>query len=351
MRNRDSQNVVSSSDEMIEDGDSAEDMGDADSDIGDEDMGDADSDIIYLEEFRSPDETESKDDEEELDDDEFEAHNYNQSLEAPDKDKKAGGVEEKWPEAKHTTRDIVDILDDDYDLQVEHGLVTRWALLNYSSLTNIRSRRFLAKLQYTCLSLGMAKFATWPKREFRETVGLVAIEELLDVLKIELVLLIPPFLGYNDAIFFNSFHKKNKEWPKRLFFFRNGLEEGEFGHICQQEIDAIKQACASFDVSVTYVVVMQIHGTKLHSAMCKYKFLCRHTTEEISNVVYYCVAHDDNHFPTGELQVLTSQLCTFRHHRKNPYSGTDVLHFQEYCRRIEKMRTSKNGEMRMTTLL
>jgi hypothetical protein len=25
---------------------------------------------------------------------------------------------EKWPEAKHTTRDIVDILDDDYDLQV-----------------------------------------------------------------------------------------------------------------------------------------------------------------------------------------------------------------------------------------
>jgi hypothetical protein len=80
---------------MIEDGDSAEDMGDADSDIGDEDMGDADSDIIYLEEFRSPDETESKDDEEELDDDEFEAHNYNQSLEAPDKDKKAGGVEGK----------------------------------------------------------------------------------------------------------------------------------------------------------------------------------------------------------------------------------------------------------------
>lgn len=77
MKNGDSQKVVCSSDEMIEDG------------YSDEDMGDADSDIIYLEGFRISDEMESEDDEEELDDDEqeldddeFEADNYNQSLEA-----------------------------------------------------------------------------------------------------------------------------------------------------------------------------------------------------------------------------------------------------------------------------
>jgi hypothetical protein len=51
MKNGDSQKVVCSSDEMIEDG------------YSDEDMGDADSDIIYLEGFRISDETESEDDE------------------------------------------------------------------------------------------------------------------------------------------------------------------------------------------------------------------------------------------------------------------------------------------------
>lgn len=93
MTNGDSPNVVCSSDDMTEDGNLPEDS-------GDEDMGDADSDDIYLEGFRSPDEMESEDDEEESDDEvkklayyEFEAYNYNQSLEALDK--KAGGAEGK----------------------------------------------------------------------------------------------------------------------------------------------------------------------------------------------------------------------------------------------------------------
>lgn len=37
-------------------------------------------------------------------------------------------------------------------------------------------------------------------REFRETVDPDALEKLLDALKIELVLLIPPSLEYNDGI-------------------------------------------------------------------------------------------------------------------------------------------------------
>nr|CAB3501858.1 unnamed protein product [Digitaria exilis] len=121
MTNGDSPKVVCSSDDMTEDGNLPEDS-------GDEDMGDADSDDIYLEGFRSPDETESEDDEEDSVDYlkklayyEFEAYNHNQSLEALDK--KAGGAEEKRPEEKDTTREIVDVLDDRYELQVVKRLV------------------------------------------------------------------------------------------------------------------------------------------------------------------------------------------------------------------------------------
>ncbi|KAF0910592.1 hypothetical protein E2562_003027 [Oryza meyeriana var. granulata] len=292
---------------------------------------------------------------------------------------------EKRPEAEHI--DGLDILDDCDELQVERGIVRKWACVNFSPTRYKHSVRFLDTLIEMCIDIGM-EFAPFPKMDVHAPLTSLDIRRtLLDVPK-EIDLLIvflpqrieammgkskrcvrtlvayqfcipfclmkralyrvaceskvvmsavrrrrlelplvseapmiifgahmihcapgedseaiasvvasldwPKFRKYRASIshqphnegiinlhtthggmmtkFIRSFDKIIKENPKSIIFFRNGLKEGQFGYICQQEIDAIKQ-----------------------------------TT---SFVVCYCVVHDDNNFPAGELQSLTSKLCT-----------------------------------------
>ncbi|CAD6332626.1 unnamed protein product [Miscanthus lutarioriparius] len=132
--------------------------------------------------------------------------------------------------------------------------------------------------------------------------------------------------------FFNSFYKRIKQNPQKIIFFRNGLERGQFGPICQQEIDDIKRACAFFNdryqPQLTYVVVLPtpiemigmtdkskdiLPGTEADPT--KFKFWCCHRGQKnfSASLVCYHVVHDDNNFPAHELQSLTSKLCTFRH--------------------------------------
>ncbi|CAO2040525.1 unnamed protein product, partial [Urochloa humidicola] len=82
-----------------------------------------------------------------------------------------------------------------------------------------------------------------------------------------------------------------------------------------------------------------------HNATFKYKFCCRHTTEEISNVVCYCVVRDDNHFPGGELQALTSQLCTFRHRRKNLYMDSVVPAYFAYKNVVRELEDCDSSQL------
>uniref|UniRef100_A0A0A9CJS9 Uncharacterized protein n=1 Tax=Arundo donax TaxID=35708 RepID=A0A0A9CJS9_ARUDO len=189
MGNADSQEV-NGSNEMMGDGDfGSEDVGY--SDFGSEDLGDSDSAIYSGGDPSSCEEMD--DDDEEMEDDNFEPFYYYGQAGVPN-----SSFEEKRPEAKHTNGNL-DILDDDYELQVERGIVTRWACVNYSSLAYKRSQRLLFKIRNMCVAIGM-EFAVLPLKELGVSAGKDDIQQLLDADKIELLLLIPPFYGCDDGV-------------------------------------------------------------------------------------------------------------------------------------------------------
>ncbi|CAN6233271.1 unnamed protein product, partial [Urochloa humidicola] len=77
----------------------------------------------------------------------------------------------------------------------------------------------------------------WPK--FRKYLGVVSYQKYNEGIIADLYT--SGGDGGTMTYFLKSFYKKNKEYPKKLIFFRNGLEESEFDHICKQEIKAIEQ--------------------------------------------------------------------------------------------------------------
>jgi len=77
-----------------------------------------------------------------------------------------------------------------------------------------------------------------------------------------------------------SFYSTTKKIPQRMIFFRHGIIEGQESHICQQEIDAIKQDCAFLGKvpTLTYVVTqslnMEFKGKKRLKSSTRYLLPC-----------------------------------------------------------------------------
>lgn len=62
-----------------------------------------------------------------------------------------------------------------------------------------------------------------------------------------------------------AFQAKNKVYPKRILFYRDGVSEGQYAEIMQKEVAAVKEACvhAKIDAQVTFCVVKKRHHARL----------------------------------------------------------------------------------------
>jgi len=127
--------------------------------------------------------------------------------------------------------------------------------------------------------------------------------------------------------------------PHRIIIYRDGVSEGQFMHVLQHELTAIREACikleADYKPGITFIVVQKRHHTRLFCADKKEQsgksgnipagttvdigithptefdfYLCSHQgIQGTSRPSHYHVLWDDNHFDADELQQLTYQLC------------------------------------------
>ncbi|XP_037052468.1 protein argonaute-2 isoform X4 [Bradysia coprophila] len=127
--------------------------------------------------------------------------------------------------------------------------------------------------------------------------------------------------------------------PHRIILYRDGVSEGQFPHVLQHELTALREACikleAGYRPGITFIVVQKRHHTRLFCADKKEQsgksgnipagttvdvgithptefdfYLCSHQgIQGTSRPSHYHVLWDDNQFDSDELQCLTYQLC------------------------------------------
>ncbi|XP_045528022.1 protein argonaute-2 isoform X1 [Pieris brassicae] len=127
--------------------------------------------------------------------------------------------------------------------------------------------------------------------------------------------------------------------PHRIIMYRDGISEGQFIHVLQHELTAVREACikleAEYKPGITFIVVQKRHHTRLFCADKREQsgksgnipagttvdlgithptefdfYLCSHQgIQGTSRPSHYHVLWDDNHFGSDELQCLTYQLC------------------------------------------
>ncbi|TFY56355.1 hypothetical protein EVJ58_g7696 [Rhodofomes roseus] len=117
-------------------------------------------------------------------------------------------------------------------------------------------------------------------------------------------------------------YRKNKEGkanpaPTRIIFYRDGVSEGQFKHVLEQELPLIKKACANLNIKpkITMIVVGKRHHVRFfpqgqggdRSGNCPAGTV---VDREVTHPLELdCVLHDENNFTPDSLQALSFALC------------------------------------------
>ncbi|KAJ6536633.1 Piwi domain-containing protein [Mycena sp. CBHHK59/15] len=129
---------------------------------------------------------------------------------------------------------------------------------------------------------------------------------------------------------------KGASAPKRIIFYRDGVSEGQFKQVLEQELPLIKKACAELNISpkITILVVGKRHHMRFfpqserdadRSGNCRAGTVVdrevSHPTEfdfylqshggllGTSRPAHYSVLYDENNFSADALQSLSFALC------------------------------------------
>lgn len=135
-----------------------------------------------------------------------------------------------------------------------------------------------------------------------------------------------------------TFYQTCGRKPERILFYRDGVSEGQFRHVLQSEINAVRAACqaleANYRPTITFVVVQKRHHTRFfpmdrrdsdRSGNCQpgtvvelgithpFEFdfyLQSHAgIQGTSRPTHYHVLFDENGFNADSLQTLSYNLC------------------------------------------
>ncbi|GAB1517152.1 hypothetical protein RhiTH_000196 [Rhizoctonia solani] len=143
--------------------------------------------------------------------------------------------------------------------------------------------------------------------------------------------LIRKFQGYQKMV-----EKRNTLGPKRILFYRDGVSEGQFKFVLENEVPALQRACKAcgVDTKITFVIVGKRHHTRMfpkdkanadksenclagtvvdqvigHPLEFDFFLLSHAGLIGTSRPAHYSVVHDDNNFTPDSLQKLTFALC------------------------------------------
>ncbi|KAI8602860.1 Piwi domain-containing protein [Dissophora ornata] len=126
--------------------------------------------------------------------------------------------------------------------------------------------------------------------------------------------------------------------PERILFYRDGVSEGQFKEVLDNEVAALKKACTQLEANykplITFVVVQKRHHARFfpmnrndgdRGGNCKpglvvdtdivhpfeFDFYLQSHAGLLgtSRPAHYCVLYDDNKFQSDELQSMTYNLC------------------------------------------
>ncbi|XP_077548983.1 protein argonaute-4-like isoform X2 [Haemaphysalis longicornis] len=135
-----------------------------------------------------------------------------------------------------------------------------------------------------------------------------------------------------------AYRDKRRKRPERIFFYRDGVSEGQFSSVLRDELSAIQKACSEVISSIppiSFIVVQKRHrtrfkpvreadgvgtmknippGTVVDSVVThpreKDFFLCSHIgIQGTSRPARYVVLHDDSDLELDTWQKLSYQLC------------------------------------------
>ena len=138
-----------------------------------------------------------------------------------------------------------------------------------------------------------------------------------------------------------EFRRFTKWKPEKIIFYRDGVSEGQFDAVRQDEISALQKACldlqrdGSYQPKITFIVVQKRHhtrffpkseadgvgkgrnvppGTTVDTVITHHTehdfYLCSHAAiQGTSRPCHYHVLWDDSDFSADDLQGLSYQLC------------------------------------------
>lgn len=135
-----------------------------------------------------------------------------------------------------------------------------------------------------------------------------------------------------------TFMTINRRLPERILFYRDGVSEGQYAQVLNEEVKSLKAGCAAFKEgyapTITMVIVQKRHhtrfmtanpqdsdrsgnipaGTVVDTTVCHPTlfdfFLCSHGgIQGTSRPTHYHVIYDDHKFTPDDLQILSYNLC------------------------------------------
>ncbi|RGB24745.1 Piwi domain-containing protein [Rhizophagus diaphanus] len=135
-----------------------------------------------------------------------------------------------------------------------------------------------------------------------------------------------------------TFYQTCGRKPERILFYRDGISEGQFGNVLQNEFNAIRAACQALDAqykpTITFIVVQKRHHTRLfpmdrqntdrsgnclpgtvvdvgitHPFEFDFYLLSHAGLLGTSRPAHYHVLYDENGFDANRLQTLSYNLC------------------------------------------
>ncbi|KAF8603575.1 Piwi-domain-containing protein [Ceratobasidium sp. AG-I] len=152
-------------------------------------------------------------------------------------------------------------------------------------------------------------------------------------------------------------HQEYQEliYPKRLVFYRSGVSEGQFAHVLQYELSAIKAACKRHNINPTITILVvgrrhhvrffPTHGMEDQSGNCPLGTVVDdvvgHSTEfdfylqshsvsgGTARSAHYSVLYDENKFTQDSLQTLTFALCHLNARTTRSMSIPAPLHYAD----------------------
>ena len=138
-----------------------------------------------------------------------------------------------------------------------------------------------------------------------------------------------------------EFRRRTRAKPVKIIFYRDGVSDGQFDAVRQEEIRALQAACMEleqgYQPKITFIVVQKRHHTRFfpmsrseqdavgrgknvppgttvdtvitHPSQYDF-YLCSHTSiQGTSRPCHYHVIWDDSDFSADDLQLFTYQLC------------------------------------------